>query len=117
MKSVSASFNSIAENEQQFRYACYCFSLLLNSTHLDLSGEYFRQMCIVFLSPFKSEAVEQARKSLNTALNNRPETKDDLDELLKSIKFTTRDNSENLSKSETSSSEIESEIESEIGKL
>ena len=99
MKSFSTEFNKLTTDETQYRYICYCFSLLINATNLELSDEYFRCICIVFLSPYKTKEVNKARETLNTTLNDRPETKSELDSFLRKLNFISNDDEKLVSNS------------------
>ncbi len=117
MKSISVEFNKLTSDENQYRFANYCFSLLINSTNLEISDEYFRCMCIVFLSPYKTKEVMKAKETLSTALNDRPETKTELDKLLKTLDFISNDGEklnefESVSDSDDSQSECETDSHS-----
>jgi len=93
MKSISVEFNKLTSDENQYRFANYCFSLLINSTNLEISDE------------------------LSTALNDRPETKTELDKLLKTLDFISNDGEklnefESVSDSDDSQSECETDSHS-----
>ena len=74
MKRVTGSLKKLHIPTHSFRYAAFTFSLLLNSTHLDMATEVFRQMCIVFLTPTLTAEVTTAKTKLNTLLDVRPES-------------------------------------------
>jgi len=74
-------------------------------------------MCIVFLSPYKTKEVMKAKETLSTALNDRPETKTELDKLLKTLDFISNDGEklnefESVSDSDDSQSECETDSHS-----
>ena len=82
MKNVTYDLIHEIKMDLQFKYSCYCFTLLLNSTHLKLSSEYFRLICIVFLSEFNTPMVEEAKEKIKIALSNRPEELKQLDKII-----------------------------------
>ena len=69
--------------EQQFKYGCYCFTLLLNSTHLQPSSEYFCLICSIFLSEYNKTLVLDAKEKIKIALANRQENVHQLDKIIK----------------------------------
>lgn len=78
MKRFSYSLKSLSISDSNFRYICYCFSLLLNSTNLELCVEYFRLICIVFLTKSTNQMLIDSKHKIKTALASRPDIKDDL---------------------------------------
>ena len=42
------ALKKINKNDDVHHFACYCFSLLLNSTDLNIMSRYFRLICLVF---------------------------------------------------------------------
>jgi len=42
VKRVTNDFKSLNMTELQYRFVCYCFSLLMNSTNLELSPKHFK---------------------------------------------------------------------------
>jgi len=64
--------NSLQLDGDSRSLAIYSFTLLLNSKSLEIISEYFKLICIVFLSSFKSNSSIVALKSIVIALNERP---------------------------------------------
>ena len=74
MKRLTFSLKQFNLPEYSKRFLCYCFSLLLNSTSLALSSEYFELICIIFLSERLCKIVSDAKLKLKAALLERPDT-------------------------------------------
>ena len=55
-------------------FLVYGFSLLVNSTNLELAGEYYKLMSVIFSSEFSTRGVLEAKRKLKAALLERPET-------------------------------------------
>jgi hypothetical protein len=87
MKNYTGDLKGLHFKELPFKYACYCFSLLINSTHLSVASEYFRLICIIFLSEYNTPLVVDAKEKIKAAVANRPETEKEINKLFKSIRF------------------------------
>ena len=60
--------------EFSFVWAALCFSLLLNSKDLATAREAYWNLCVFFLSEHSNEEFETAKYKLETLLDNRPVT-------------------------------------------
>ena len=73
MHRFSRSVGKIMTNREDKMFACYCFSLLLNCTTLSQISEYFKILCIIFLSKTKNKQFLDASKKLQELILLRPE--------------------------------------------
>lgn len=73
MKNVADHLRKLKFSEFIHKYACFCFSLLLNSTHLVHSSEIFRLICIVFLSKNKTKLVVESINEISKLLAEQPD--------------------------------------------
>ena len=93
-KSLKKNLN--LHQEAQFFY-CYCFSLLLNCTSLEMMQNYFQSVLVVSLSKSKTKEFEKEFMNLQTHISSRPDqanykiliesylTSDELNETLNKI--------------------------------
>ena len=85
-----------------------------SSNILHISSEYYRLICIVFLSPFNSPLVQEAKESIKEAQANRPETEKELNKIINGAKIEEDNESENEESDKESDNESESDGDSEI---
>jgi hypothetical protein len=83
MKRFANSIKLMQVNEFLLSYICFSFSLLANCTELELVGEYYRAICVTFLTPFDSEQVSNSKTKIKAGVSERPESINDLQKILK----------------------------------
>jgi hypothetical protein len=71
--------------KSNYLYACYCFSLLLNSTTLAMISNIFELMCIIMCSEYMSKNVDMAEEKLKKLLEERPKTDTEFNNLMDEI--------------------------------
>jgi hypothetical protein len=73
MKRFSRSIQKLTTTKDTHRFICYLFSLLLNSTSLEMIGEYFQLICIIYLSPTQTKYFLRTKETLAELLESRPD--------------------------------------------
>ena len=89
MKRLTFTIKSMQNDNRLRTYFYYIFSLLVNSTTLEMSIKYFRLACIIFMSSNLTKTVIEAKEQIALALNERPETLKEFEKLIekKTIHF------------------------------
>ena len=82
MKRFSNSLKKLTTEKRLRSISCYAFSLLLNSQSLTEICEYFKIICVVFLSKVKDEEWSKHFDLLQKCVSLRPKRKDELLQLL-----------------------------------
>jgi hypothetical protein len=72
MKRFFKMVSSLGIDDDSRSLAIYSFTLLLNSKSLEIIPEYFKLICNIFLSSYKTNTSIVALKSIVIALNERP---------------------------------------------
>ena len=82
MNKFCKSISKIIDSDYIRLFACFCFSLLLNSTDLSICGQYFELICHVFLSRYSTQLSNSSFNKLQAAIHVRPLIKDEVIKLL-----------------------------------
>ena len=78
MHRLARSIKPLTSNSDILQLACFSFSLLLNSTELDMLKDIFNLIVIVFMSKERSPYLLEALSKLNDLINQRPSDKDEI---------------------------------------
>ncbi|CAF0766876.1 unnamed protein product, partial [Brachionus calyciflorus] len=73
MKRFCHSIKPLIKNPSFYKYVCYLFSLLVNSTSLGTISNYFKKISVVLLSPNQNDILSEALEFLKKELNSRSE--------------------------------------------
>ena len=81
------SIKPLTSNSDIIQLASYSFSLLLNSTELEILKEIFTLIVIVFMSKERSLVMLDALSKLNDLINQRPTEKEDILKIIHKVSF------------------------------
>jgi hypothetical protein len=87
MKRLTFTIKSMQNDNRLRTYFYYIFSLLVNSTTLEMSIKYFRLACIIFMSSNLTKTVIEAKEQIALALNERPETLKEFEKLIEKKQY------------------------------
>ena len=82
MNKFCKSISKIIDSDYIRLFACFCFSLLLNSSDLAICSQYFELICHVFLSRYSTALSNSSFNKLQTAIHARPLIKEEVIKLL-----------------------------------
>ena len=82
MNKFCKSTSKIIDSDYIRLFACFCFSLLLNSYDLSICSQYFELICHVFLSRYSTQLSNSSFNKLQAAIHVRPLIKDEVIKLL-----------------------------------
>ena len=85
MKRLSNTLKKLQINGVHYLYSCYCFSLLVNCTELEMVKNYWAWICTLFLSTTEDSQFSDSYVSLKSALKYRPESFTDFQRIYKEI--------------------------------
>jgi hypothetical protein len=82
MNKFCKSISKIIDSDYIRLFACFCFSLLLNSYDLSTCSQNFELICHVFLSRYSTQLSNSSFNKLQAAIHVRPLIKDEVIKLL-----------------------------------
>ena len=73
MNRFSKSIKKFNLKQEKHQFLCFLFSLMLNSTCLIQINEYFKHICVIYLSIYKTVQLKESETFIEKALLERPD--------------------------------------------